>query len=174
MVIITTLVAKVYFPASLERGSIPNIRRKYAYRRRPTMEEEEEEHSDAEDDDDELEALYSDEDEDNNAEEEAEDRALEYEHEDPLVADLTGSPGVATGSRRTTGGGMSRGPAGAAAAATRPLEFDQVHTSQAKVLQRLVLCCLMLQATFVTWGALQERMLTRRYPRHTGDYFTYS
>ena len=174
MVIITTLVAKVYFPASLERGSIPNIRRKYAYRRRrPTMEEEEEEeHSDADhDDDDELEALYSDEDDDendnNNAEEEAEeeDRALEYEQdEEPLVTDLTGSPGVTT--RRTTGGGNSR--------ATRPLEFDQVHTSQTQVLQRLVLCCLMLQATFVTWGALQERMLTRRYPRHTGDYFTYS
>ena len=167
MVIITTLVAKVYFPASLERGSIPNIRRKYAYRRRrPTMEEEE--HSDADhDDDDELEALYSDEDddEDNNAEEEEEDRALEYEQdEEPLVADRTGR-------RRTTGSGTSRA---AATAATRPLEFDQVHTSQAKVLQRLVLCCLMLQATFVTWGALQERMLTRRYPRHTGDYFTYS
>lgn len=172
MVIITTLVAKVYFPASLERGSIPNIRRKYAYRRRrPTMEEEEEEeHSDADhDDDDELEALYSDEDDDendnNNAEEEAEeeDRALEYEQdEEPLVADRTGR-------RRTTGSGTSR-----AAATTRPLEFDQVHTSQVKVLQRLVLCCLMLQATFVTWGALQERMLTRRYPRHTGDYFTYS
>jgi adenosine 3'-phospho 5'-phosphosulfate transporter B2 len=32
----------------------------------------------------------------------------------------------------------------------------------------------MLNITFVTWGALQERMLTRRYPRHTGDYFTYS
>ena len=167
MVIITTLVAKVYFPASLERGAIPNIRRKYAYRRRPTMEEEE--HSDAEDDD-ELEALYSDEDDDendnNNAEEEAEeeDRALEYEQdEEPLVADRTGR-------RRTTGSGTSR----AAAATTRPLEFDQVHTSQTQVLQRLVLCCLMLQATFVTWGALQERMLTRRYPRHTGDYFTYS
>lgn len=167
MVIITTLVAKVYFPASLERGAIPNIRRKYAYRRRPTMEEEEE-HS--EDDDDELEALYSDdEDENDNAEEEAENRALEYEQdEEPLVADLTGSPGV-TG-RRTTGSGTARGPA----STTRPLEFDQVHTSQTQVLQRLVLCCLMLQATFVTWGALQERMLTRRYPRHTGDYFTYS
>jgi hypothetical protein len=98
MVIITTLVAKVYFPASLERGSIPNIRRKYAYRRRPTLEEEEE-HS--EDDDDELEALYSDdEDENDNAEEEAENRALEYEQdEEPLVADLTGSPGKCTHDR---------------------------------------------------------------------------
>lgn len=56
----------------------------------------------------------------------------------------------------------------------RVLEFDQETTSRAKVIQRLLFCSLMLNITFVTWGALQERMLTRRYPRHTGDYFTYS
>jgi hypothetical protein len=74
------------------------------------------------------------------------------EQEDPLLSDATGSPG------RTA----------------RVLEFDQEQTSRAKVLQRLLFCSLMLNVTFVTWGALQERMLTRRYPRHTGDYFTYS
>jgi hypothetical protein len=56
----------------------------------------------------------------------------------------------------------------------RVLEFDQEQTSRPKVVQRLLFCSLMLNITFVTWGALQERMLTRRYPRHTGDYFTYS
>jgi len=54
------------------------------------------------------------------------------------------------------------------------LEFDQEQTSRTKVIQRLLFCSLMLNVTFVTWGAIQERMLTRRYPRHTGEYFTYS
>jgi adenosine 3'-phospho 5'-phosphosulfate transporter B2 len=54
------------------------------------------------------------------------------------------------------------------------LEFTQESMSKAQVLKRLFLCSLMLNLTFVTWGILQERMLTRRYPRLTGEYFTYS
>jgi len=54
------------------------------------------------------------------------------------------------------------------------LEFDQDRLSKAQVVQRLLFCSFMLNVTFVAWGVLQERMLTRRYPRYTGDYFTYS
>jgi hypothetical protein len=54
------------------------------------------------------------------------------------------------------------------------LEFDQENMPKTEVIKRLAFCCLMLNVTFVTWGILQERMLTRRYPRWTGEYFTYS
>jgi len=53
-------------------------------------------------------------------------------------------------------------------------EFDQKQMPRMVVLKRLVFCSLMLNLTFVTWGVLQERMLTRRYPRLTGEYFIYS
>ena len=54
------------------------------------------------------------------------------------------------------------------------LEFEQKNTSKSGVLRRLAFCVIMLNVTFVTWGVLQERMLTRRYPRFTGEFFTYS
>lgn len=54
------------------------------------------------------------------------------------------------------------------------LEFSQESLTRTQVLKRLLFCCLMLNLTFVMWGALQERMLTRRYPRYTGEYFSYS
>jgi len=149
MVIITTLVAKVYFPESLERGSIPNIRRKYSYRRKP--EEEHQSYVTAEED--ELEALYSDDENDEN--DSNGDSSDDFEQEDPLLGDMTGRPGNVHHKAQI-------------------LEFDQVQTSRAQVIKRLLFCSLMLNLTFVTWGALQERMLTRRYPRHTGEYFTYS
>jgi adenosine 3'-phospho 5'-phosphosulfate transporter B2 len=153
MVIITTIVCKVYFPDSLKRGTIPNIRRKYSYRRKTEHLEPEENQSFADKEEDELEALYSDDDEDDD-----DSRNVnhdEHEHQDPLLSDMTSSSG--SGNHRT-----------------RILEFDQVQASRSQVTKRLLLCCLMLNLTFVTWGALQERMLTRRYPRHTGDYFTYA
>lgn len=155
MVIITTIVAKVYFPDSLTRGTIPNVRRKFSYRRK-TEPREEEQQSFASAEEDELEALYSDDDSEDD-ENDSVNRASsdELEQEDPLLTDMSGSPG--NWNQRS---GI--------------LEFDQVQTSRAQVIKRLVLCSLMLNLTFVTWGALQERMLTRRYPRHTGDYFTYS
>ena len=137
MVIITTMVAKIYFPEALERGQEPNtVRRNYDYRRRSERKNSnsslDEGYTDSGDDIDEL---YSDDDDDE----------FDDDEEEEL---LVNQP--------------------------RVLEFDQATTSRSKVLQRLVFCSLMLNVTFVAWGALQERMLTRRYPRHTGDYFTYS
>lgn len=54
------------------------------------------------------------------------------------------------------------------------LAFDQKNSSKSEVLRRLAFCVIILNVTFVTWGVLQERMLTRRYPRFTGEFFTYS
>eukprot|EP00520_Triparma_pacifica_P003876 CAMPEP_0118644632 /NCGR_PEP_ID=MMETSP0785-20121206/7052_1 /TAXON_ID=91992 /ORGANISM="Bolidomonas pacifica, Strain CCMP 1866" /LENGTH=495 /DNA_ID=CAMNT_0006536423 /DNA_START=190 /DNA_END=1674 /DNA_ORIENTATION=- len=51
-----------------------------------------------------------------------------------------------------------------------PLQTD----TPTVVFKRLLLCSAGLIVTFVTWGLLQERMLTRRYPRLTGDYFEYT
>ena len=113
----------------------------------------------ADEEEDELEALYSDdEDDDENNNHSSTESADENEEDDPLISDMAGFP---------NNGMNGTSPAGV-------LEFDQAQTSRATVIQRLLFCCLMLNLTFVTWGALQERMLTRRYPRHTGDYFTYS
>jgi len=148
MVIITTMVAKIYFPESLERGQEPaTLKRNYDYRRKRkdsasdfgSISDEEARFLNSNSDDEEL---YSDEDDDYDEEEGDEDNS---EGEEAYLDD---SPKV--------------------------LEFDQVHTSRTQVIQRLLFCSLMLNITFVSWGALQERMLTRRYPRHTGDYFTYS
>jgi hypothetical protein len=137
MVIITTGVAKIYFPESLERGQEPTtVRRNYSYRRRQKEASSSEAEEDFLDSGGDSEELYSEDDED--------DEDVDSEEESLL----TDQPKV--------------------------LEFDQEQTSRTKVVQRLLFCSLMLNITFVAWGALQERMLTRRYPRHTGDYFTYS
>mmetsp|Transcript_11640 Transcript_11640/g.29449 ORF Transcript_11640/g.29449 Transcript_11640/m.29449 type:complete len:546 (+) Transcript_11640:87-1724(+) len=155
MVIISTFIAKVYFPDSLKRGTIPNVRRTYNYRRK-TEHPEEELQSFAYKDEDELEALYSDDDEDNNEVGSVESDE-DFEQNDPLMSDFAGHPESSNQQHRA-----------------RILEFDQTQTNRPQVYKRLLFCMLMLNLTFVTWGALQERMLTRRYPRHTGDYFTYS
>eukprot|EP00934_Nitzschia_sp_Nitz4_P007986 Nitzschia sp. Nitz4//scaffold99_size76975//23002//24863//NITZ4_005570-RA/size76975-snap-gene-0.0-mRNA-1//1//CDS//3329560832//7976//frame0 len=142
MVIITTLVAKIYFPETLERHSeVRPMRRTYSYHRRedniagkdPSERTPDDLLVAAEDEH----VLYSDDDD---------EEVYSLENEELLAEEPV--KGV--------------------------LEFDQEQTSRTKVVQRLLFCSLMLNVTFVTWGALQERMLTRRYPRHTGDYFTYS
>lgn len=165
MVIITTIIAKIYFPESLERGSdVPTIRRKYAYRRQDGTPDNSAVNSSrgetsslevADEEEDEMEALYSD----------GEDSGDGYDGVDPLEPLVTDQEEEDPLFSDATGGGSSP---------RRILEFDQEKSSRAKVFQRLLFCSLMLNLTFVTWGALQERMLTRRYPRYTGDYFTYS
>jgi len=91
MVIITTIVAKVYFPDSLKRGTIPNIRRRYSYRRKTEHDEEDEQRSYVNDEEDELEALYSDDDDDD--ENDSRNRTLsgDYEEEDALFSDMSHS-----------------------------------------------------------------------------------
>jgi hypothetical protein len=173
MVIITTIIAKIYFPESLERdASAPAMRRKYSYRRQTVQQQP----SYADEEDDEMEALYSDDEEEedgsgdhsgNNNNDHADFppqhtptyhspqrdplglgatspqsgmRVVDIEEEDALLSSLHTPRGVT------------------ARLSARVLEFDQETTSKAKVLQRLLFCCLMLNVTFVTWGALQERV----------------
>ena len=45
---------------------------------------------------------------------------------------------------------------------------------RALVFRRLAGCSVGLVCTFVLWGIMQERILTRRYPRYTGEYFPYT
>lgn len=185
MVIITTLIAKIYFPQSLERGAVPTIRRKYSYRRRqvqtlphqPSSSQDSLEYADEEDD--EMEALYSD---DEGDEREATagfgggrqhgGHGHHSPHKDPLGLATTGSKSDDDDDDNEEDdpllSDIPRGPH------STVLEFDQQHTSRTTVIRRLLFCSLMLNITFVSWGLLQERMLTRRYPRHTGEYFTYS
>ena len=114
MVIITTMVAKIYFPASLERGQIGPVTRSYSYR---MVEDAVEEHvdygSDASDDEENDELLDS---------ESSEDEAVVRRGPD-MIKNL--------------------------------MEFDQERMSQAQVLKRLIFCSLMLNITFVAWGAIQ-------------------
>ena len=214
MVIITTIIAKIYFPETLERDNTAvTARRKYSYRRQQQPQDADDDDvgfavspSYADEEDDEMEALYSDEEGDDDDEEGGEvvdggDTFFDPEgdlppthspthhsvHPDPLGLGAT-TPQSARGPQQrsiashtprsvdhqTLFSDTSSVRRTAPFMARRVLEFDQEQTSRPKVIQRLLLCCLMLNITFVTWGALQERMLTRRYPRHTGDYFTYS
>eukprot|EP00521_Asterionellopsis_glacialis_P009959 CAMPEP_0195289280 /NCGR_PEP_ID=MMETSP0707-20130614/5625_1 /TAXON_ID=33640 /ORGANISM="Asterionellopsis glacialis, Strain CCMP134" /LENGTH=511 /DNA_ID=CAMNT_0040349269 /DNA_START=107 /DNA_END=1642 /DNA_ORIENTATION=+ len=146
MIIITTMVAKIYFPESLERGrasqeGLPRSR-SYSLRMVDGVEISEDDDYYASDSDsdgaiDEDEVLGSD--------------GSESDQGDPSMTDSW---------RRNASGSL--------------LEFDQEKMSKTEVLRRLVFCCLMLNLTFVTWGILQERMLTRRYPRFTGEKFVYT
>eukprot|EP00586_Coscinodiscus_wailesii_P011094 CAMPEP_0172493120 /NCGR_PEP_ID=MMETSP1066-20121228/24472_1 /TAXON_ID=671091 /ORGANISM="Coscinodiscus wailesii, Strain CCMP2513" /LENGTH=308 /DNA_ID=CAMNT_0013263119 /DNA_START=226 /DNA_END=1149 /DNA_ORIENTATION=- len=93
---------------------------------------------------------------------------LELEEEDDAAAaEKTDSDQLIQGEDADAG-------AAAAAADNDLFWFDQSQTERTTVLKRLVFCGVMLNVTFVTWGVLQERMLTRRYPRFTGEFFTFS
>lgn len=146
MVIITTIVAKIYFPESLERGNqTASIRRTYSYHRREI-----------------------DSSSDNIKDLTADDLLLGLDDEvgtsddgEDVIGDDLFADGNETDDLLSDRGFDA-------------LEFNQNQASRSRAVQRLLFCSLMLNITFVTWGALQERMLTRKYPRHTGDYFTYS
>lgn len=145
MVIIATLVASIYFPGLLQRStSAPQRARSYNYRVAETAEEEEE--------------YYG-----SDAEGE-DDGDLEDDEE---VLD-SGDEGDESAKMIRRGGNFKR------KISFFLEEFEQEKLTRAQVLRRLLLCSLMLNITFVMWGVLQERMLTRRYPRFTGEYFTYS
>merc|ERR1719440_1426773 len=118
MIIITTLIAKVYFPDSLTRGTIPNVRKTYAYQRTPEHLEEQQSFHDVSDD--ELEVLYSDDEEDKSHE------SSDELEEDPLLSDMSGHPEPTS------------------ARAHRVLEFDQTTTNRSQVYKRLFFCMIML------------------------------
>jgi len=143
LVLIITMVAKIYFPESLERSAPMSqpATRSVTYRRLTVQNSS-----------DSVSCYSSDEEGDGNETGGIMEDLLEHEEE---------------GGARLVSGGNRRG-------SFLDLEFEQENKSQAAVMKRLAFCVFMLNATFVTWGLLQERMLTRRYPRNTGEYFTYS
>lgn len=136
MVIITTMVAKIYFPEALERATVSPRARSYSYRMARSQDSEEYYGSDIEDEGEEDDVLDSDDEVD----------LLQSSSDEPTYRRGRGSI----------------------------LEFQQSSLGRMQVIRRLVFCSLALNITFVLWGALQERMLTRRYPRFTGEYFSYS
>lgn len=174
MVIITTMVCKIYFPDSLERGK--TMARSVSYVRVDGEDQNTSSSyysSDAEDDDEDG----SRDDEDSVDDEEEEERT---DKQNGLLLEM--EPEV-TGkfetnkdqrSRRKGKGDGEDGARPRSSSGGSFLEFDQRTTTKTSVLQRLVFCIVMLNLTFVAWGVLQERMLTRKYPRLTGEYFTYS
>lgn len=132
MVIIVTIVAKVYFPESLKRSeNAQNISRSHSYLRVISGDD----YVSGDDDEEEN----NDNDNDNNNSNIDTDSSEEEK-----------------------------------ATSSSYLEFDLANSSRQVVVKRLAFCSIMLIVTFVAWGVLQERILTRRYPRITGEYFTYS
>lgn len=151
MVLITTMVARIYFPESLKRPSVP-APRSFSYRMAAAVAKR---RNDSSDDDE----YYG-------SEGEYSDNEDEKEHDDEEILDSEDETGALITEDRPQGHYRRQ--------RFSFLEFRQEKMSKAQVLQRLAFCSLMLNAIFVMWGALQERMLTRRYPRYTGEYFTYS
>lgn len=148
MVLIITMICKIYFPEALERSpsntdGVPETRTSL-YRR-------------VSDEDFVRDCNYysSDEEEENGKDANKEEKEMA-----PLM-DFS-SEISKNASRRTS------------SVFSDVLAFDQKNSSKSEVLRRLAFCVIMLNVTFVTWGVLQERMLTRRYPRFTGEFFTYS
>jgi len=131
MVIITTMVAKIYFPETLTPRE-PTGTRATSYVRV----------------EDQNASYYSD---------------TEDEEKVPMIEEEVETPRSPPPEKTRPKGGTFNF-----------LEFEQSTASKMEVMKRLLFCSLMLNVTFVTWGLLQERMLTRRYPRFTGEYFTYS
>jgi hypothetical protein len=148
MVIIATLVAKIYFPVALQGAHAVSPRdraRHFSYRRRRNggsavqQEEEEEEYYGSDVEDEEDEGLGEHGGSDGDDVDELLDSGDDDENDNNAGARRTSSGRGATTSRRRF----------------NFLEFQQASLSKAQVIQRLVFCCLMLNITFVLWGALQ-------------------
>jgi hypothetical protein len=128
LVIVTIVVAKIYFPELLERGSPSEPRaRSYSYRMAEAQASEEYYGSDADDEEvDDGDGDNDDEVLDSGDEVEEEDRDLLNRRRRPLSSQIASL-----------------------------LEFQQESLSKAQVLKRLVFCSVMLNVVFVLWGALQ-------------------
>ena len=175
MVIITTMVCKIYFPESLERGSAESqgasssrmsyVRvRSSGSHRGSTAEDDEggeegknmssyyssdnEDESSMEGADEEDEEDFSS---DGSSDEESESDGLLLEMEEPEAGGIAGST---PHRRRNKINGRKRAISGG-----NFLEFDQTTTIRNDVMKRLGLCVLMLNLTFVTWGVLQVRRI---------------
>ncbi len=177
IVIIICMIAKIYFPEALERTEVPHSPRSYSYRISNEQNSEDPENE---------KFIETDSSFDEDFQFIADSQAL-------IDGDLapTGSTQRLVGRRSKNKPNLSTSAASAAAEGTssssephnipsaysmveQSFAFEQESTSKHDVLKRLVYCVISLNVTFIIWGVLQERMLTRRYPRYTGEFFTYS
>ena len=166
IILIITMVCKIYFPEALERNEAQNntkpASRNVSYRRvipdegiKDDVELFENSSSDR--------SLYEDSSFDEDFSFIAEQQAL-------VDGDLT-----PTGStKRLVGREKHDGGSSSVSNLVDTFAFEQEQTPRKFVIKRLLICIISLNVTFVIWGVLQERMLTRRYPRYTGEFFTYS
>lgn len=161
MVIITTMVAKIYFPESLERG-IAGMEQARTFNYRVAEGDDyygsddegngaETESSGAktdDDNDDDNEILDSDPENDDDEEDGLLDEDEPQEEKaDDLLFEMRPSRVKVSGKRR-----------GVSFANKKFLEFEQMSLSKSEVMKRLSICVIMLNLTFVTWGVLQVCM----------------
>jgi hypothetical protein len=171
IILIITMVAKIYFPEALERDEAQNnnanpATRSYNYRRIGSEEDNKRT------DDVELVEL------DGNSDRGLYESDSSFEEDFSLIAEqqaLVEGDLAPTGStKRLVGRKQHNSKTSSASDLVDTFAFEQEQTSRGSVLKRLLICIISLNVTFVIWGVLQERMLTRRYPRYTGEFFTYS
>ena len=154
MVIITIIVAKIYFPESLQRGrggsdsrsssendlqraASTGLRRSYSYHRKESAGDEDIVTGTTDSDNLNDDSFYY--------EDDILDSSENMDEEDSELQDLTGKGN----NRRSSRSSMTF------------LEFDQERTSRRKVVQRLLFCSFMLNVTFVAWGVLQVSLIMR-------------
>lgn len=165
IVLIITMIAKIYFPEALERNEAQNgttpASRSSNYRRvsSDTSDEETKKEEGKESDP----GLVSD----SSFEE-------DYDFISQQQALVDGDLAPTGSTKRLVGRPKHQRGASQASHLVDTFAFEQEKTSRGAVIKRLLICIISLNVTFVTWGVLQERMLTRRYPRFTGEFFTYS
>ncbi|KAL3796840.1 hypothetical protein ACHAW5_002526 [Stephanodiscus triporus] len=176
MVLITVMVARIYFPSWLEPREEPATPRSSVRAYMNVIRDAS--FSDGEEDEEEdfVEAGSG-----AGAGGRGRGRMGTYKDEpDVVVVDLLDDDGRR---RRRGGDGDGDGdgdggppipPARLRSSVSSFLDFDRETISRESVYTNLAICAVMLNVTFVSWGLLQERMLTRKYPRLTGEYFTYS
>lgn len=132
MVIITTMVAKIYFPELLQRDTSRATASTYNYRVAEGQDQED--------------FYASDDDHENDLEEEQELLDSEGE-EDPIENEGAEVQSSHRRERHTSSTHTT----------TSFWDFHAESMTKAQVLRRLVFCSIMLNVTFVTWGVLQVR-----------------
>lgn len=192
MVIIITLMCKVYFPDLLERNLEPHAR-KASYVRVDSngdgegvlysSSDDSDEDEDSGDDSDDEDSDEGDSDSDSGSDEDSDEDESDEDEENKKNKNKKNFlqqkkkkslQQEETNSSQHRSSRSSHSTKRSRSNSHISLEFDIANTPKATVMKRLLFCSFMLNVTFITWGVLQERMLTRRYPRYTGEFFVYS
>lgn len=172
MVLITVLVARIYFPSWLEPRETAEMGEGAPTRVRELRALSTTFQDDDEEDDDETEEEFIGNMKINTPRRE-EERKKGYSDniDDLLDADNEVGQFIEPNNRR---GKVTATEKGSNVTFLDSWRLPTESMSKESVYSNLVICAIMLNVTFVSWGLLQERMLTRKYPRLTGEYFTYS